>query len=35
VKLVMGSYKNLKITTPEDIVLAKAFALLPNTAEST
>jgi 2-C-methyl-D-erythritol 4-phosphate cytidylyltransferase len=25
VKLVMGSYRNIKITTPEDLVIAKAF----------
>ncbi|MAP89027.1 2-C-methyl-D-erythritol 4-phosphate cytidylyltransferase [Candidatus Poribacteria bacterium] len=34
VKLVMGSYNNLKITTPEDMVVARAFAHLPNTVES-
>jgi len=34
VKLVMGSYSNLKITTPEDMVMARAFARLPNTTES-
>jgi len=34
VKLVMGSYNNLKITTPEDMVVARAFAHLSNTAES-
>lgn len=26
VKVIMGSYKNIKITTPEDLVLAKAIA---------
>jgi len=25
VKMVMGSYKNIKVTTPEDIILAKQF----------
>ncbi len=27
VKLVEGSYENIKITTPEDLQIAKAFAL--------
>ena len=34
VKLVMGSYNNLKITTPEDIVVARAFANLSGISES-
>ena len=25
VKLVMGNYRNMKITTPEDLVIAEAF----------
>lgn len=27
VKLVMGNYRNIKITTPEDLVIAKAFEM--------
>ena len=34
VKLVMGSYNNLKITTPEDIIIARAFANLSGIPES-
>ena len=33
VKLVMGSYNNLKITTPEDIIVARAFANLSGILE--
>lgn len=25
VKLILGSYENIKVTTPEDIVIAEAF----------
>jgi len=30
VKVVMGSYRNIKITTPEDLYIAEAFLKLQN-----
>ena len=30
VRLIEGDYKNIKVTTPEDIVIAKAFLVARN-----
>ena len=33
VRVVMGAYRNLKVTSPEDLAVARALALAPDAAD--